>query len=494
MKKVRKTRNIYEEFLTKPNLYKSFEEVRKSGKNKEEIYKFQMNLNININDIYSSLLNRNYTFDKYSTFMILDPKARLIMNQSIKDKVVSRFITDYLLIPFIEPRLIDSNVASRKEKGGSYAYKLINSYINSYLENGIYDIYCLKLDISNYFYSIDHELLLNMLKKHIMDEDVIELLNKYINLTDESYINESIDALNKKNKSEVVNYKTGKGLSIGSSVSQFLAIYYLNDLDHYIKEVLKCKHYIRYMDDFILLSDSKEQVELWYKKIIKALDVLKLKTNDKTIICNLKQGITFLGYSYKIEDNKLKIGLKQKTYEKMIDKLTNLKKTDKMKYYKSLASYNGYFKDVLKTKKDLFKLKNSDIYKFYKEKYNDLLVIVKEKEYYKTYEYDAIIISEKINFKLSKDMLFFGVRSYDKVINKLKQLNIGFLIIEKREEALKYIPEDNCYLEVINEIKEKIRIENKKKYIHNKLTSILNKDFNKYKTILRMLNLIDKQK
>lgn len=116
------------------------------------------------------------------------------------------------------------------------------------------EIFVLKIDISKYFYTISHELLLQMLKRDIRDEDVIHLIETIISETDKPYINEAIDFLNKKHGMSFPHYETGAGLSIGAMTSQFLAIYYLNDLDHLIKEQLRCKYYIRYMDDFVILD------------------------------------------------------------------------------------------------------------------------------------------------------------------------------------------------------------------------------------------------
>ena len=122
-------------------------------------------------------------------------------------------------------------------------------------------IYAFKIDISKYFYSIDHEMLFEKLRRRIKDGDVLEILHRIIDEANQPYINKVIDGFNYYYKTTISHYKNGKGLSIGVMTSQFLAIYYLDDLDHYIKEKLHCKYYIRYMDDSLFLSHDKTELK-----------------------------------------------------------------------------------------------------------------------------------------------------------------------------------------------------------------------------------------
>ena len=246
--KKKQSKNIYYKNITLDNLYNTWLIVKKTCKNKKELYKFSLNLNTNLYNIYNDLLNKKYVFNKYKTFLIFEPKERLVMSQSIRDKIVNHFVTNYYLIPYLKHSLIDSNVATRKNKGSSYARNLLKKYINKLLINNKNEIYCLKLDISKYFYNIDHKILINKLSNKLLDKDVLELLKTIISNTNKEYINNNIMYYNNKYKINIPCYINNKGLSIGAMSSQFLAIFYLNDLDHYIKEKLKCKYYIRYMD------------------------------------------------------------------------------------------------------------------------------------------------------------------------------------------------------------------------------------------------------
>ena len=274
----KKINNIYYKYLTFDNLLNCYNIVKKTCKNKKAINRFEMNKYTNIYNIYKSLYNKTYKPYKYTLFMIFEPKPRLVMSQTISDKIVNHFVSKYYLIPFLSNKLIYSNVATRINKGTKLANKLMIKYINNIRMNNIFEnIYALKIDISKYFYNINHNILINLLKEDLLDNDVINLIKIILNETNNKYINEKIKIYNQKYKCDIPLYKNGIGLSIGAMSSQFLAIYYLNKLDHYIKEKLNCKYYIRYMDDFIILSNNKNYLKYIFKIIEKQINYFDLK-------------------------------------------------------------------------------------------------------------------------------------------------------------------------------------------------------------------------
>ena len=337
MKKKINTNNIYDKYITMDNLYKMWDIIRSTCKNKKEVYKFSLNLNTNIYNIYVSLKNKTYVPDKYITFMIFEPKARLVMSQSIKDKIVNHFIANYYLIPYLESSLIDSNVATRRGKGSSYGNNLLKRYFNKLLiNNKDCEIYCLKMDVSKYFYSINHNILMGMLGKKIKDKDVLNIIKLVISQTNNDYINKNISYYNNKYNTDIPYYINDTGLSIGAMVSQFLAIFFLNEIDHYIKEELGCKYYIRYMDDLVILDVNKGKLKRIYNIISEKLNALKLKVNKKSNIYSCSNGFSFLGYTYKTINNKLYVSCKKETYNRVMKKLFYLQKYDRVKYRKSL--------------------------------------------------------------------------------------------------------------------------------------------------------------
>ena len=125
--------------------------------------------------------------------------------------------------------------------------------------------------------------------------------------------------------------------------SQIFAIFYLNDVDHYIKEKLHFKYYIRYMDDILILNSDKEKLLKSFKLIENEINNLNLEINQKTNIYKLCDGISFLGYKFIIKNNKLVIRYNNGTIRRITKKLKYLSKNDIEQYNRSFGSYQGYF-------------------------------------------------------------------------------------------------------------------------------------------------------
>ncbi len=351
----------YDSILNMDYFYETYKLIRKNTKNKEKCFKYELFLSSNLIFVLNSLKNRKYVHGKYNIFLIKDPKYRIIMSEKLPDKLVNHLVSKYFLFPCIDKRLLSCNVATRVDKGTKEAYFLMKKYLNL-AKSKEKEIYVLKCDIHKYFYSISHPILYQKLEKIIEDEDILKLLKQIIDTTDRSYVNEGIENLiqreikevEKKNisQSEKISlihklkqiplYKKGFGLPIGNMSSQILAIYYLNDLDHYIKEQLKIKYYIRYMDDFILIHSDKDYLKYCLKQIEIYLKRLDLKLNNKTNIYNMRHGVTFLGYRFLLKNKKLIIKVKNDSKKRIIKKYKTLLSNDKEKFLRVKASYKGY--------------------------------------------------------------------------------------------------------------------------------------------------------
>ena len=318
--------NIYSNLYDLNNIINVYNKIKCNTKNKYKIEQFEDYFCINIVNIYNVLKENKYEVGKYNLFMIYEPKQRLILNQDLFNKIVNHLVGNEL-INILERSLIDSNVAVRVNKGTSYGIKLVKKYIKELN----YNYYCLKIDIKKYFYSINHNILKDLLNKKIKDELFLDILYKIIDSTNEEYIFEYA-------KKQNISLKKGYGLPIGNLTSQILGIFYLNDLDHYIKEVLKIKCYIRYMDDMVLFHKDKDYLKYCLDKIIIYLKKYDLELNNKTIIT--KNSLCFLGYRFY---NK-RIKILSKNRRRIYKKLRLLKKYDYNKYLKSLSSCYGYFK------------------------------------------------------------------------------------------------------------------------------------------------------
>ena len=319
MKKKVKSKNIYEKPITYENIFAVWNIVRRTCKNRKEVFDFSLNLSSNLMNIYYSLKNRTYKPSAYRTFMIFEPKPRLVMSQSVFDKIVNYFIANYYLLPYLEIGLMDVNVATRKGKGSSHAMQLMKRYVNKIvIEEHPSEIYCLKIDVSKYFYTIDHNILLSKLKHQVLDNDVINIIKKILDETNKNYINNNIAFYNNYYDTDIPFYQNNKGLSIGAMTSQFLAIFYLSDIDHLIIEKLGCKYLCYYMDDIVILDTDKEKLKKVWKIIDQEIQKLNLKTNKKSNLYRLSRGVDFLGFHYKYINYKLHISCKSTNCPRII--------------------------------------------------------------------------------------------------------------------------------------------------------------------------------
>ena len=351
--------NIYNNILDISiinNIYKR--QVKCNTKNKRKIEVFENNYVSNICYIKEILEERKYIPGKYNIFLIKEPKYRIIMSQNIIDKLINHIVSKYFLVDIFEKSLINENVATRINKGTKEGIRLVKKYLNNIKGK---EFYILKFDIEKYFYNIDHDILKEILIDKIKDKDVINILFNIIDSTDLEYVNKKIDSIKEKEKNKtsdinIINeinkipyYNIGKGLPIGNMSSQFLAILYLNELDHFIKEKLNIKYYVRYMDDGLLIHESKEYLKYCLNEIEKIMSKYKLKLNKKTKIYKYNEGFEFLGFRYIIKNNKVIIKVKNQTkrkFKRKIKVLNNLlnKGIIKKEYYNSvLASYEGHF-------------------------------------------------------------------------------------------------------------------------------------------------------
>ncbi len=360
---MKRKNHLYKEILKTEHALEMYNTIKHNCKNKKEVYRFSLNLNQNIQEIIKKLETLNYKFDKYRIFIINEPKYRLIMSEKIEDKIVNHLVAKYILLPTLDSSLIDSNVATRYEKGSAHAFKLFLKYSNRLFREKK-EIYILKIDISKYFYNIDHEICKMLVRKKIKDKYALKIIDDIIDTTNYAYINNEVKRLVTKEKRRVNNlniaenskkhkietldsipmYYNKKGLPIGNMTSQILAVYYLSEVDHYIKEKLKFKNYIRYMDDLIIMDTDKDRLKEGYIKIKEKIESLKLKTNKKSNLYRLSNGVSFLGYTFKNNKKftKLYIRYNAQTAKRIKRRLKNLKRFDYEKYEKSKSSYKGY--------------------------------------------------------------------------------------------------------------------------------------------------------
>lgn len=259
--------NLEQSWCNYDALFDAFKEVKKNKSYYEPILAFESDLVSNLNRILKSLEDGSYKVKPTRDFYIYDPKVRLIQAPHIEDRIVQHAVLNSIR-PIIESKFIDQSYACRKTKGTHNASDLLKKYLINYKNEGYY----LKIDIKKFFYTIDHKVLNSQLDRIIKCKPTLELLKKF-------YENES-----------------GKGLPLGNVTSQVLANLALTPIDNLIKRYLKCKHYVRYMDDLIILNENKEQLRRALFFIKRLLKTLELDVNEKTQIGMIRDGIDFVGY------------------------------------------------------------------------------------------------------------------------------------------------------------------------------------------------------
>ena len=351
--------NLYDSIVNIPYIENMYYEVRLKTKHRSKIVNFETYYMSNIINIYETLKTKSYHHSNYNVFLVKEPKYRIIMSENIFDKVVNHLISEYILLPLIEPRLIPMNVATRRDKGLKLGLSYTKDYIN-HLKRKYDNFYILKCDIHKYFYSISHEKLIEKLRNILPDEEVIEVIKSILTSTYQNNTNSQIKRLVDREKeilrkannpymkkrfeelSTIPYYQEGRGLPIGNMTSQLFAIYYLNDLDHFIKEQLHIKYYIRYMDDFILMHPDREYLKYCLEEIRKKVAAEELKLNQKTKIISMKDGLNFLGYRFVLKNKKLLVLINSQTKRRITHKLNKLEKNPPENYTSVLASYKGY--------------------------------------------------------------------------------------------------------------------------------------------------------
>lgn len=271
----------FEDAITYDHLLKAYRHCRKGKKFRAATVKFHIDYVGNLLHLLELLKTGQYEIDDLYSFIIFEPKMREIIANRFLDKIVQRAICKYILEPKIKNRLIYDNYASQEGKGNHTALKRLEHNMRSYsanIANYGDSGYVAVCDIHHYFYTIDREICFNSIKDLAMDNRC-KLL-----------VRQQIYAIEEFNHSTV-------GLCIGFQASQWLAVYYLDPLDHFIKEQLHIKYYGRYMDDFYLIHEDREYLEYCMREITRFVETkLHLTMNPKSHIQPYSQGICFLGY------------------------------------------------------------------------------------------------------------------------------------------------------------------------------------------------------
>ena len=281
-------------------------------RNRTGVSRFNFQADSNLLTLKKQLLSTEYKPGKHRLFYVYDPKFRLISAPPFVDRIVHHAICQ-VIEPVFDKSFIEDSYACRKNKGAHKAIKRLQMFLRKTKTN-----YALKCDISKYFAHIDHDILFDLLKKKISDPPTLELLKKII----DSY---------------------PEGIPIGNLTSQLFANIYLDPLDRYIKQSLRRRYYLRYVDDFLILGDSKEDL----KEVLVYITIflqrfLKLELHPRKVrLFPTRLGVDFVGYV--VFPNHIRLRSKNvRKFRKKLKKLVIQLETGKIKKQYFESSINSW--------------------------------------------------------------------------------------------------------------------------------------------------------
>lgn len=270
---MKRTGYLYESICRYDNLYAAFKKAFRGSGRTVDACRFNFHLEGELLGLKREMEEGRYCPARYRYFMIQDPKERVISVAPFRDRVAHHALVR-VIEPVFERTFIHDSYATRKGKGSHAAVRCAQVYLKR-------NEYFLKMDVEKYFESIDHGILLALLERKIKDERVLGLAVAIV-----------------RNSAESRGVQAEKGLPIGNLTSQFFANVYLDALDHFVKEEMRVKCYLRYMDDMVIFSDSREELKRCLGRVRDYLEAsLRLRIKEKATLINSRlHGLSFLGF------------------------------------------------------------------------------------------------------------------------------------------------------------------------------------------------------
>ncbi len=263
--------NLFEKVVAFENLRLAAKKALRGKQEKTGAALFYFHLETELFNLQEELRSGRYQMRPYRLFMITDPKPRKICAAGFRDRVVHHAVCN-LLDPVFEKSMITDTYACRRGRGSHAAVKKAQVFARRFP-------FFLKCDVRKYFENIDHGVLKTLLRRKIKDEALLDLLGRIID-------------------HPIPGGRRGKGIPIGNLTSQYAANLYLGELDHFLKERLRLKGYVRYMDDFLIFSASKAhlyEILALVRDYLKNILLLELK-EEALLLAPVTEGIPFLGF------------------------------------------------------------------------------------------------------------------------------------------------------------------------------------------------------
>ena len=269
--------HTYDTIISLDNLLLAWGEFKVGKKSRKDVQEFERNLMSNVISLHQDLKNKTYKHSHYEAFKISDPKPRDIHKAKVRDRLLHHAIYR-VLYPFFDKTFIADSYSCRINKGAHKAIDRFRKFAYQVSKNHTRTAWVLKCDIRKFFASIDQKVMLEMIESYIPDTDIVSLLSETVG--------------------SFYSTEKGKGLPLGNLTSQLLVNIYMNTFDQFMKHNIKAKYYIRYADDFVILSDDKQSLVDMLPRI---KDFLENKLNlclhpKKVSISTVASGVDFLGW------------------------------------------------------------------------------------------------------------------------------------------------------------------------------------------------------
>lgn len=291
--------HTYNDIISLENLLKAWKRFLGGKRSKVDVLEFEQNLMSNLIDLHNDLKNQTYIHGPYTQFIVTDPKKRLISKALVRDRVVHHLLYQELH-SYFDDRFIHDSYSCRINKGTHKARQRFARYARKVSNNHTRTCWVLQCDISRFFDSIDHKVLIGILARQIQDRDLLNLLVGII---------------------KSFETRPGRGLPLGNLTSQLLVNIYMNEFDQFMKHNLKTRYYIRYADDFVVLHQDKKFLEDTLKEMeIFLLEKLQLKLHPRKVsIGTYASGIDFLGWIHFLQHSVLRTKTKQRMFKKLAE-------------------------------------------------------------------------------------------------------------------------------------------------------------------------------
>jgi len=289
----------YKDIISVENLLEAWREFLRGKRKKLNVQEFVgHDLMDNVLELHRDLINRTYVHGRYHAFNISDPKPRNIHKASVRDRLLHHAIYRKLY-PYFDKKFIHDSYSCRVGKGTHKALNQFRKYAYEVSKNNTKTCWVLKCDIRKFFASIDQNILMDIVVRDINNQDTIRLIEGIV--------------------CSFHVGTTGKGLPLGNLTSQLLVNIYMNEFDQFVKHKLKAKHYIRYADDFVFLSQDKEWLEALIPQVAEFLEVkLALSLHpDKVYVKSFASGVDFLGWVHFPDHSVLRTTAKRKMFREL---------------------------------------------------------------------------------------------------------------------------------------------------------------------------------